>query len=191
MERGHAVTKSRVLVKVVPSRGSAGHREVNPEGRQLGGEPDPRRGESAAREVSIDLTGDVALEYPDDVPLGPSFLHPAVEIGGGLGVMGDADHGDAPQRCVGLTIAAVVSTKVTGSLSRTGRDRGGPAQMGPGGFRVEPFVRGHPVSAGNRPALKDLIKPSCAPVLLLVVITTICRSNEPILFRERVGNDGC
>ena len=100
MKRGHALTKSRVLVKVVPSRGSAGHRQVSPEGRQLGGEPDPRPGESAAREVAIDLTGDVALEDPDDVPLGPSFLHPAVEIGGGLGVMGDADHGDAPQRAL-------------------------------------------------------------------------------------------
>jgi hypothetical protein len=65
---------------VVPGRGSAGHRQVSPGGRQLGGEPDPRPGGSAAREVAVDLAGDVALEDPDDVPLGPSFLHSAIEV---------------------------------------------------------------------------------------------------------------
>ena len=134
MNRGHALTKSRVLVKVVPSRGPAGHRQVSPGGRQLGGEPDARPGESAAREIAIDLAGDVALEGPDDVPRGPSFLHPAVELGGRLGVVGDRDHGDAPQGAVGLTIATVVPAIVTGGLPAAGRDRGHAAQVGPGGL---------------------------------------------------------
>ena len=86
------------------------------------------------REVAIDLTGDVALEDPDDVPLGPSFPHPAIEIGGGLGVVSDPDHGDAPQRTVGLTVTTVVPTQVSGVLPRVGRDRGHPAQVGPGGL---------------------------------------------------------
>ena len=78
------------LVRVVPSRGSAGHRQVSPEGRQIGDEPDPRPGDSAAREEPIDLTGDVALEDPDDVPLGPSFLHSSLEVVGGLRIVRDA-----------------------------------------------------------------------------------------------------
>ena len=66
--------KSRVRRCVSPSRGSAVRWKVSPGGRQLGGEPDPRPGDSAAREVAVDLAGDVALQDPDDVTLGrPSF----------------------------------------------------------------------------------------------------------------------
>jgi hypothetical protein len=35
------------------------------EGRQLWGAPDPQLGESASREVAIELTGDLALEDPE------------------------------------------------------------------------------------------------------------------------------
>jgi hypothetical protein len=41
--RGHALIKPRVGRDVDgPDRGSASRRKVSPEGRQLGGEPDPR-----------------------------------------------------------------------------------------------------------------------------------------------------
>src|ERR1700737_4891990 len=106
------------LRELVPSRGSAGHRQVSPEGRQLWGEPDLRPGDLAAKEVAVDRSGDVGLQDPDDVPLGPSFLHPAVEIGGGRWVVSDPDHGDAPQGAVGLTITTVVLAQVSRVLAR-------------------------------------------------------------------------
>ena len=121
-------------MKCVPSRGSAVRWKVSPEGRQLWGEPDPRLGESAARQVAIDLAGDVALQDPDDVPLGPSFLHSALEVGGGLGIVSDADHDDAPQRAVGLAVPTFVVTEMAGALARVGRDRRHTAEVGPGRF---------------------------------------------------------
>ena len=36
------------------------------------------------------------------------FLHPPLEVAGGLGVVGDADHGDPPKGAVGLTVTAVM-----------------------------------------------------------------------------------
>ena len=110
-----------------------------PRGRQFRGEPDPRLGDSAARKVAIDLTGDVTLEDPDDVPLGPSFFHSAVEVGGGLGVVGDPNHGDAPECAVGLTVTTVVPAQMPGVLARVGWDRGHTAEVGPGGLRMETF----------------------------------------------------
>ena len=82
-------------------------------------------------QVAVELAGDIALEEADDVSLGPSFLHFALEVGGGLGVMCDADHDDAPQRAVGGAVTTAVES-VTGALARRGRDGGGTAQMGPG-----------------------------------------------------------
>ena len=130
---------TRPSVKVVPGRGSAGRREVSPEGRQLGDEPDPRPGDSAAREVAIDLAGDVALQDPDDVPLGASLLHPSLEVGGGLGVVGDAHHGDAPQRAVGLAVPAVVPARWPAFFPESAGTGDDAAQVGPGGLGVEPL----------------------------------------------------
>ena len=55
----------------------------------------------------MDLAGDVALKDADDVTLGASLIHPPLEVVSGLGIMGDADHGDAPQRAVGLAVATL------------------------------------------------------------------------------------
>src|ERR1019366_9434165 len=60
--------------------------------------------------MSIDLAGDVALQYADDFGLGAPFFDPTLEVGRGLGVMGNADHGDAPQGAVGLTITAAIES---------------------------------------------------------------------------------
>ena len=83
--------------------------------------------------MSIDLAGDVALQYADDFGLGAPFLDPTLEVGRGLGVMGNADHGDAPQRAVGLTITAAIES-MTRYLPRRRLQRRHAAQMGPGGF---------------------------------------------------------
>ena len=58
---------------------------------------------------------------------------------GGLGIVGDAHHGDAPERAVGLAVPTVVPAQMTGVLARVGRNRGDTAEMGPGGLRVEAF----------------------------------------------------
>src|SRR5450631_3979636 len=68
--RGHALTKSRVVEIESPERRSAGHWKASPGGRQFRDEPDPHPGDSAARQVPVDLAGDVALQDPDDVALG-------------------------------------------------------------------------------------------------------------------------
>jgi hypothetical protein len=86
--------------------------------------------ESAAREVAIDLAGDVALKDPDHVALGPAFLHSTVEVVGGLRVVGNTHHGDAPERAVGLSVATAVPAQVPGVLPRVGRDRGRAAVVG-------------------------------------------------------------
>src|ERR1019366_10064673 len=79
---------------------------------------------------AIHLTGDVALQDPDDVPLGASFLHPALEVGPGLRVVGDADHDDAPERAVGLAVPTEVVAMVSGGLARSGGHRGHAAHVG-------------------------------------------------------------
>ena len=107
--------------------------ESQPAGRQLGGEPDPRSEESAARQIAVKLAGDVALEETDNVSLGASLLDLALEVGGGVWVMRDANHHDAPQRTVGLAVPTTIEA-VSVALARRGRDRGDSAQMGPGGF---------------------------------------------------------
>ena len=60
----------------------------------------------------------------------PSFTL-ALEVGGGLRIVGDADHDDAPQRVVGVAVTAAIQA-VTVALARRGPDGGDPAQMGPG-----------------------------------------------------------
>ena len=55
--------------------------EVSPDGRQYWGEPDITAGDLAARQVLVDLTGDVALQDADDLVLGPSLLDAAIEVG--------------------------------------------------------------------------------------------------------------
>ena len=90
--------------------------------------------ELAARQVAVELAGDVALQDADDLVLGLAFLHPAFEVELGLRIVGDADHDDAPERAVGLAITTVVGLHLAVGLARTGRDGCDTAQVGPGGL---------------------------------------------------------
>src|SRR5664280_3043371 len=117
---------------MIPSRGSTSRWEVSPEGRQFREESNPRLGDSAARQVAIDLAGDVAFQDPDDVSLGPSLLHPAFEVGPGFRVVSDADHDDAPQRAVGLAVPTFVVAEMSGAPSGIGGHRGHATHVGPG-----------------------------------------------------------
>src|SRR5664280_1145191 len=104
---------------------------------RLWGEPDPRPGDSAARQVAINLAGDVALQDPDDVALGATFLHPSLEVGAGVGIVGDPDHHDAPERAVGLAVATLMEAMVIGDLAGVRRYRCDAAHAGPGRFGME------------------------------------------------------
>src|SRR5580692_4830312 len=102
---------------VGPSCWSAGRWEVNPGGRQYWAEPDRQPGDSAARQVAIDLAGDIALQDADDLVLGHSLLQPALEIDLGPRVVGDADNDDAPKRAVGLAIPTFVGPDLAALLA--------------------------------------------------------------------------
>src|SRR5579859_2472565 len=117
-----------------PSCGSACRWKVSPGGRQYWEEPDPQPRDLVAREVAIDLAGDVTLQDADDLVLGPAFLHPALEVNLGPLVMRDANHHDAPQRAVRLTVATLVGPDLAALLARPPRDGRHAAQVGPGGF---------------------------------------------------------
>src|ERR1039458_7583731 len=86
--------------------------------------------------MSVDLAGDVALQDPDDFTLGAPLLHSALEIGLRVRVVGDADHDDAPQRAVGLAVAATVESMAC-HLARGCLDRRHAAEMGPGRLRAQ------------------------------------------------------
>ena len=45
------------------------------------------------------------------------FLNAAIEVGAGVGVMGDADHDDAPQGAVGLAVTALVVADLAALLA--------------------------------------------------------------------------
>ena len=115
--RSHASRRN-----VNPSRGSAGRAQVSPVGRQLWGEPDPQLGDLAARQVAVDLAGDVALQDSDDVTFGAPFLHPALEVEPCFWVMGNADHDNAPQSAVRLAVATAVKSEMSRVLPRVGRN---------------------------------------------------------------------
>src|SRR5437870_12939554 len=70
-----------------------------------------------AREVGIDLAGDVAFEHSDDLRLGAALLQPALHVHLGPGIGSQAGDHDAPQRRVGLAVAAPVEA-VAGHLAR-------------------------------------------------------------------------
>jgi hypothetical protein len=69
------------------SWGSANRWRVSSEGRHYGGKPDPQPADLAARQVAIELAGDVALQDADGLSLGLYLLDPALEVELSLGVM--------------------------------------------------------------------------------------------------------
>jgi hypothetical protein len=120
------------------------------EGRRIAGEPAPKSGSTgesqtqqledlAARQVAVDLAGDVALQDADDLVLGLALLDPAFEVELGLGIVSDADHDDAPERAVGLAVTTVVGLDLAVGLARPLRDGCNAAQVGPRTLRMQPL----------------------------------------------------
>ena len=73
---GHAFSRSWARAE---GRRVAG--KSAPKGDRTGESQTHSPGISAARQVAIDLAGDVALQDADDLGLGPALLHPALEVG--------------------------------------------------------------------------------------------------------------
>jgi hypothetical protein len=71
---------------------------------------------------AVDLASDVALQDADHLGLGLALFDSALEIELGLGVVRDAYHDDAPQRAVGLAIAAIVGLDLAVGLAGSLRD---------------------------------------------------------------------
>ena len=95
-------------------------------------------GSAGAGEVSPGLAGDVALEDPDDLPLGEALLDAAFHVAAGAGVAAHPGHDDPPERVVGLAVAAGVEP-MPHDLARRRRDRRDAAEVRPGGFGADPF----------------------------------------------------
>ena len=93
---------------------------------------------SGGAEVGVDLAGDVPFQAADDLCLGQAFGGAPFDVGAGRGVGAHPGYHDPPQGVVGLPVAGGVEAVPFG-LAGGGRDRGGGAQVGPGGFGAKPF----------------------------------------------------
>ncbi len=140
-----------------PHRGGAelvgGCRERDPCGEpmlaQLGG----ARNLVRIGEDIEDLASDVAFQASQDLAVGFTLFAPAAHVGRGRRVVvGQADHGDAPQGVVGLAIAAAVES-VTDGLTGGRLNRTGTAQGGERGLGVHTIGV---VTSGNRQRRGDL-----------------------------------
>src|SRR6266567_6785309 len=89
-------------------------------------------------QAGIDLAGDVTLEAADDFLLRQAFLAAPVSAGAGWRAGARPGDHDPPQGVVGLPVATGVEP-VPGDLPRGGGDRGGRAQVRPGGLGAEPL----------------------------------------------------
>ena len=121
------VTRSRSLD---PDRGPASRRKSQPWTDSLRGEPDPRPEGPAARQVAVELAGDVAREKADDVSLGTYRFDLALVVGRGGGVMRDAHYGDEPERAIGLAVPSAVEA-MSVAIARRDQDGSDPIQVGP------------------------------------------------------------
>src|SRR5580698_2821997 len=108
-------------------------------GSQLTGQAAPGGwGSAAVAEVAVDLAGGVALEAADDLGLGQAFGGAPFYVGAGRGMGAHPGDDDPPQGVVGFAVAAAVEA-VPGGLAGGGRDRGGRAQVRPGGLAAQPL----------------------------------------------------
>ena len=64
-----------------PGHGPAYRVWISPAGPQANGEPGPRPGDPDARQVAVNLAGDVALEYVDGLALGATVFDPVLHVG--------------------------------------------------------------------------------------------------------------
>jgi len=110
-ERSRAPSKRR--------SGTSTARPVWRAGRSFAGQPERRAGisgarpatpimASAAREVVVDLAGDVTLEDTDDLGFGAAFEESPLNVGACAWIGAHAGEHDAPQGVAGLTVAAPV-----------------------------------------------------------------------------------
>ena len=81
-----------------------------------------------AWELVVDLAGDVALEAADGFFLGAALGDAAGDVGAGAFVADHAGEHDAPQRRVGLSVAAAVEA-VSFVFAAAGIDRSDTAQV--------------------------------------------------------------
>ena len=137
---GKALIRSRSAGLVVPRGRPADRSQASGCGSRFTGQAAPGSSGSAGggAEVGIDLAGDVALQAADDFFLGFSFGCAAFGVGAGSRVRAQAGEHDPPQGVVGLAVAAGVEPAADG-LARGCRDRGGAAQVRPGGLAAQPF----------------------------------------------------
>ena len=98
--------------------------------------PSPGLGALGGAEVAVGLAGDVALQAADDLSFRQSLGGAPLDLGAGGGVAAHPGDHDAPQGVVGLAVAAGVEP-AAGELPRRGGDRGGRAQVRPGGLRAQ------------------------------------------------------
>jgi hypothetical protein len=99
----------------------------------------PRKYGSAGRraQVRVDLAGDVPFQAADDLCLRQAFFAAPVNVGAGGRVRAHPGDHYSPQGMVSLPVAAGVEPVADG-LARGGGDRGGGAQVRPGGLRAQP-----------------------------------------------------
>src|SRR5258708_4449876 len=93
---------------------------------------------SDVAEVGVDLAGDVPFEAAHDLFLGQAFGGAPFDVGAGRRVGAHPGDDDAPQGVVGLPVAGGVEAAPDG-LSGGGGDRGGGAQVRPGGLGAQPL----------------------------------------------------
>ena len=113
-----------------PEHGSASRWRAS-SGSDSKGESQTPPEDSAARQVAIDLAGDVALQNPDDLGLGLALLDSSLEVGWVLG--------SCAMRTITMRHSAVfawrsprVGLDLAAGLARPRRDRCDAAQTGPG-----------------------------------------------------------
>jgi hypothetical protein len=75
--------------------------------RQAYGERGPWSGDLGARQVAVDLAGDIALEHADGFALGATVFDPTFHVGPSPRIRGEPGDHDVPQRPVGLAAPAV------------------------------------------------------------------------------------
>src|SRR6266536_114697 len=95
------------------------------------------QGGEVGAEGVVDFAGEVAFEAADDVAFGQSLSDAFLQVGLGAFAVGEADDDDAVQGGVGVAVTAAVEAVFVGAAA-AGLDRGDTAEVGEGGFAVQP-----------------------------------------------------
>jgi hypothetical protein len=87
------------------------------------------RGIYAGGELTVDLSGDVALKHALDLPCGLALGEPALLVGTGVGVTRESDAGDSLKRGVQASVSVPVQT-MPGGVAAGCRDGSGGGEGG-------------------------------------------------------------